>query len=236
MINRILNKYLKSLQEKGIVYDTNFIETEQDRISELLKNVNLPLRVIQNEYIDYNKSDCSSLKSLYNTFEDCCYSKDSTLVCVERYNICAFIVASLVEKLYTRCLVENVTIPSILYIDTEEFVNDLGHIISKNKNEDNIAPIIKTPLEIINKYIYDATFVFWDRFRLDFSSYYNNYIYEILKSRYNDCKANLYFTDKSFEMFLQDFDKNTLDIINIKNAIYDVSKEMKNIKIVREGE
>lgn len=230
MINRIVSSYLDNLKSKGIAYDSNFARTELDRIDSILNLVNLPDRVIGGLYIDNNNLP-KNTKHLYDTFEDCCYSIDSALVCVEKYNICPYIISMLVEKLYKRCLIEDVTIPNILYIDTPQLVSDLGNIISKNNNEDGRYPRIKNPLDVIYGYIYSARYVFWDRFRLDFSQYYNNYIYEILKSRYNDCLGNMYFTDKQYNVFVQSFDIDTIDILNIKTGIYNLLLEQQQNKI-----
>ena len=104
MINRIINSYLDNLKSKGISYDSNFARTELDRIDSILNLVNLPDRVIGGLYIDNNNLP-KNTKHLYDTFEDCCYSIDSALVCVEKYNICPYIISMLVEKLYKRCFI-----------------------------------------------------------------------------------------------------------------------------------
>ena len=230
MINRIVNSYLDKLNIDGKHVDDTYIKTEFDRVSSVLNLVNLPDRVLGNLYIDVSKLPRNT-KSLYDNFEDLCYSPDSTLISVEKYNICPFIVSMLVEKLYKRCLAEDVTIPIILYIDTEQLVSDLGNIIAKGKDENGRAPKIKNSLDIIYDYIYSARYVFWDRFRLDFSTYYNNYIYEILKSRYNDCLGNMYFTDKQYKNFIESVSPNTSDILNTNAGIYNLLLEQQQNKI-----
>ena len=230
MINRIVNSYLEKLNIDGKHVDDTYIKTEFDRVSSVLDLVNLPDRVLGDLHIDTNKLP-KNVKGLYDNFEDLCYSLDSTLISVERYNICPFIVSMLVEKLYKRCLAEDVTIPIILYIDTEQLVSDLGNIIAKGKDENGRSPKIKNSLDIIYDYIYSARYVFWDRFRLDFSTYYNTYIYEILKSRYNDCLGNMYFTNKQYANFMTGIDVNVLDILNINAGVYNLLIEQQQDKI-----
>ena len=230
MINRIINPYIDKLKVEGKPVSDTYVETEFDRVSKLLKLVNLPNRVSGDLHIDTSKLP-KNMKGLYDNFEDLCYSPDSTLVSVEKYNICPFIVSMLVEKLYKRCLMEDVSAPIVLYIDTEQLVSDLGNIIAREKDENGRAPKIKNSLDIIYDYIYSARYIFWDRFRLDFSNYYNNYICEILKSRYNDCLGNMYFTNKQYNNFFNGIDVNIADILNTNAGIYNLLIEQQQDKI-----
>lgn len=230
LINRITDSYINNLKAKGIPFDGTFIDTEYDRLEKILNIVNLPHRVQGDTHINTLNMP-KNLKCLYNDFEDLCYSNDSALLCVNAYSISSHIVSALVEKLFTRCLVEDVTIPTLLYIDTEEFVADLSSLIAKSKNE-GVSPRIRNSLETIYEYIYTARYVFWDRFRLDFPEYFKNYIYEIIKGRYNDCLGNMFITNKPYKIFMESLDFNTVDVLNVSAGIYDLSLEQRERKII----
>ena len=237
MINRIINTYLSSLKERGINFDDYFVDSEYSRVSDLLKMVNLPNRVMLDSRIDVQNMS-KNLKSLYNSFEDCCYSFDNTFVSVKDFELTGYIASMLVEKLYTRCLVEDVTIPLILYVDTEALVEDMGVTISMDRGTDlTLADYIykfQNPLDVINNYIYTARYVIWDRFSLNFSEYFNKSIYAILKSRYNNCLGNLFFSDMEYKLFMENLKgKSTsiLNILNINAGIFNLNTEQKQGKI-----
>lgn len=231
MIDRIINTYVENLRSKGITCEPSFVGSEVGRVSSILELANLPQRVTANKHIS-TLSMPRGLTMLYDKFEDCCYSQDSALVCLNSYKTCPYVVSLLIEKLYKRCLIEDVTIPTVLYIDTEELVSDLGKLLAKSKNNNDTAPTISYTLDIIYNYIYTAKYVFWDRFSLDFSMYYSNYIYEILKRRYNNCLGNMYFTTKPYKNFCESFDINTLDILNIQTGIFQLAEEERQSKII----
>lgn len=226
-----MEDYLNDLKAKGISFDDKFVESEYERIASIMSLVNLPDRVITGPYIDIAHLP-KNTRNLYNEFEDCCFSIDSAIVCLEKYEICPYIVSMLVEKLYKRCLIEDVSIPLILYIDTPHFVSELGNIIAKDKSVDGRSSQMEYSLDTIYEYIYSARYVFWNRFSLDFGPYYNGYISDILKSRYNKCLGNMYFTDKQYNNFIEGIDVDTNSILNIKAGIHNLLAEQKKIKLI----
>lgn len=218
MINRILDFYLDNLRTHNINFDELFEDSEFKRISELIIKTNLPSTTLVREYIDVNTLPLHT-KKLYDNFEDFCYSYDSTFVTVRDYSISKNIIKMLIEKLYKRCLVEDVTIPHLLYIDTESLVSDLGKLmtIDKNDNLDEMIYSLQNDRHIIYKDVYTADYVFWDKFDYNYSPYFNNYIYEIIKNRYNNCLSNMFFCDKTLDLFLKDVNnKNLNEVLSIK--------------------
>ena len=229
MINRILDFYLDDLKSKGIKYDDLFENSEYTRISDMIHSTNLPQISIISDYIDIDKLP-THLKNLYNGFEDFCYSYSNVFVTVNDYNITKPIVKMLIEKLYKRCLVEDVSIPHLLYIDTESLVSDLGKLITieKNNNLDEMVQSIQNDKHIIFGDIYTAKYVFWDKFDFKYNSYFNNYIYEIIKSRYNNCLPNMFFSDKQFGNLIKEVNnKNLGEVINVKWTISLISEQDK---------
>ena len=200
MINRIVEPFLESLRKNNVTFDDNFINSEYETITDLLNYVNIPKRAMYGAYIDTSKMPLN-LKELYDNIEAYCESIHSVYVVVSDYKIVQKVVCMLVEKLYRNCLITDTTLPRVLYIDTESFVSDLATILSHNTNATGISRKLSNPIDTVCDYIYSAKLIFWDRFRLDFSEYFYNYLYEILKWRYNEGLGNIYFTTKSLTDF-----------------------------------
>lgn len=218
MINRIFNFYLDSLKTKGIKFDELFEDSEFNRISDLLEKTNLPTKAMVVDYINVSNLPLH-IKNLYDNFEDCCYSYDSTFITVNDYSISKSIITMLIEKLYKRCLTEDITIPHLLYIDTESLVSDLGKLmtIERNDNLEDMVYSLQNDRRIIYKDIYTADYVFWDKFDYNYSQYFNNYIYEIIKNRYNNCLSNMFFCDKEYDNFIKDANnKNLPEVLSVK--------------------
>ena len=218
MINRILDFYLADLQAKGIKYDDIFVDNEYNRIANLIYGTNLPQVSITSNYININKLP-SSTKNLYNNFEDYCYSYKNVFITVSDYSIVKPVVKMLIEKLYKRCLVEDVTIPSLLYVDVECLVSDLGKLIDVSNGKidfESIAQSLQYSKDIIYRKIYTAKYVFWDKFDFAYGTYFNNYMYDIIKNRYNNCLSNMFFSDVQMENLIMNTKiKNLKEVLNV---------------------
>jgi len=217
VINRIVDFYLVDLQQKGIKFDDLFEDSEFNRIADLIYKTNLPKISMIGKYIDTTRLP-QHTKKLYDNFEDRCYSYDSTFITVNDYSLSKCITAMLIEKLYKRCLIEDVTIPHLLYIDTESLVSDLSKLMTIDKNDalEEMIFSLQNDKQIIYKDLYTADCVFWDKFDFNYSQYFSNYIYEIIKNRYNNCLPNIFFSDKQMGNFFSDVNNRNLnEVMNI---------------------
>lgn len=229
MINRILDFYLDNLKAKGVKYDGLFADSEYNRIADLVYKTNIPKKAIVSNYINVTTLPAHT-KNLYNGFEDFCYSYDSVFVTVNDYSIAKSIITMLIEKLYKRCLVEDVTIPHLLYVDTESLISDLGKLMTIDKNDalEEMLFSLQNDKQVIYKDIYTARYVFWDKFDFNYSQYFNNYIYEIIKNRYNNCLPNMFFSDKQFDNFIKNINnKNLEEVMSIKWRLSLLSEQSK---------
>ena len=86
MIDGIINAYLSDLTRKGVKFEPSFVGTEVGRLTSLLNIVNLPQRVTKSQHIDTLHLS-PKVKLLYDKFEECCYSADSTLITTSSYKI-----------------------------------------------------------------------------------------------------------------------------------------------------
>lgn len=236
MIERILYAYLESLKLKNINFDDAFIESEYRYVEDLLNYTNLSNRTLVGPYIDTLHLP-QHLNNLYNDFSsEICYGSHSHLVTVCNYDIVQPIVGMLVESLFKKCLLEDTTLPRVLYIDTESLVSDLITVIAQSKDEHGRTRRLRNSLNIIDEYIYSAQVVFWDRFKVDYyQEYFYNYIYEILKSRYDDCLSNIYFVNKDNETFFKGMDISLHSVLDVMNY-YDISTEQYTNQILLQGE
>lgn len=218
MINRIINNIIKN---SSIPITDEYINSLYRRLQVQLDYINLPVRYLT-EYIDTSNPP-KELTRLGNNIQNIIDGHKNVLINLLSFKESGFIASSMIEfYLWTSMCAEN-HINSILYVDTNLLLEDYKKLMT---NGDTI-PRLSHNKDLLFNYIYDADFVFWDKFNFVETNYEASKIYEILSVRYRDCLGNMFFcAGDTLEERLKNIGRDILDVMDCHNEnIYDFTME-----------
>lgn len=147
----------------------------------------------------------------------------SVVVRPKSFKYGGYITASLMYKYILNSLKDDSHIKTMLYVDTNVFMEDLKRFMNKDTFGD-VGLKLEYSLDVLFKDIYEADFVFWDNFNLVNTHYEVDKLYEIFSRRYMHLKGNiLYLCGKNKAELTNNFDENLKDMLDL-TEFYDLSK------------
>ena len=222
MFDRLVEATLESVKS----YPPEYRQSIMSEVDMYIDNTNLPIR-FQKQYLDV-KSLPKHLKQLYNKFEDIIESEDGAYVQVSNFKNTGYMIAMLIEKILQQCLINDIHVPTMLYIDTNLLIENYSNVMDSNKGT-GVAYKTLIPEYIVSNYIYSADFVFWDKFDLSNLAYANRKLYEILSIRYNRCLNNLFFASNGPEYISQKYSQELYNVMNL-TGLYKVCDDVLKVE------
>lgn len=218
MIDRILEKLISNSQSH---LTDEYINSLYHRLQVQIEYSNIPKRYLT-EYIDDNSASKNLIK-LNNNIYDIISNNKNVLITLNSFKESGFIATKCIENYLYLCLREESHINSILYIDTNLLLEDYKKLMTV----DEISPRLTHSKDLVYKYVYDADFIFWDKFNFVETNYEASKIYEILSMRYRDCLGNMFFcAGDSMEERFKNIGKDILDVMDCHGSnIYDFTME-----------
>lgn len=211
MLDRIILKNLNSLEtyppdyEKGLESNVRrYIEYSgfQDRF--------------QKSYIDVEKSN-KKIKTLRDEFLKILSSDKNILVTLKSFKHSAFISSMLFEYAVSNYIETEEHVPKMLYIDTNQLLEDVSSRITSSRLYKEFTPI--TPINVMEREIYNADFVFWDKFNLSTVAFRQKELYSILSVRYSKCLNNMFFVNVGPDDYIDNEDLELLNVMDFKKCV-----------------
>lgn len=223
MINRIMKKIISP----EINYTPEYIHAIENRVSNFLEYSQLP-KVFMQDGIDMEMAP-ARLRQLYENRDEIIESNGrcNQLIQLSDYRESGYITSAIIESYVVDCIKADKYIKTILYIDTNLLLNDYKRLIGISE-----SPItyLQHDMEILNKEIFTADFIFWDKFVLpitgDYSQFQFSKLYDILSIRYRNCVGNMFFVNMPIERlpFNHEFwvmmNVDNKNILNFQNDSY----------------
>lgn len=225
MINNLIREYAQTLEKPTEEY----IRGVFNKLCDMYDYSCLPERFLVTE-IDNNKIP-KKLKILIDDIVNIINSYDSVGVRLPDFKYGGYVTSKLLYTYILNQLKLDEHIKSFLYIDTDVFMRDLKRFMNKDEFED-VGLALEYSKDTLFRSVYDADFVFWDKFNVANSNYELGQLNEILTRRYNHLKGNLYFgvidsKDDNTKLF-SNVDIRTANMMNL-TTVYDLSKDKYNI-------
>lgn len=225
MINNLVRDYAQTLEKPTEEY----LRGVFNKLCDMYDYSCLPERFLVTE-IDNNKIP-KKLKILIDDIVDVINGYDSVGVRLPDFKYGGYVTSKLLYTYILNQLKLDKHIKSFLYIDTDIFMRDLKRFMNKDEFED-VGLALEYSKDTLFRSVYDADFVFWNKFNVVNSNYELGQLNEILTRRYNHLKGNLYFgvvdEDINYKQIFNNVDKNINDVMNL-SAMYDLSKDKYNI-------
>lgn len=206
----------KVLQKIGNMTE-DYINSIQNTIDNFIEYTELP-KVYQTNFIDTTKLPLKTSKLLKDV-DNLISTHTSIGIERENYKDCGFLAALLISKYLKDSIIEDKHLNTILYVDTNLLMEDYKKLM--DKNSDGTSPMLVHSLNVLNKEIEQADFVFWDKFTMIQSNYELMKIYDILSIRYRNCLGNVFFITPDYNNIL------SVELYNVMNlkSILDLLKE-----------
>ena len=213
MIDRIINNL------KGLMTSTSdeFMNSLYNRLTDFIEYSQLPL-IYQVEYLDINNLS-TNLRLLYDNTENIFTSENSTLVLAESYKETGFIASMLIERYIQYCVVNDLPIPAILYIDTNLLIEDYKKLMDGDDIE------LVHSIDVLQGEIEKANYVIWDKFSMATSEYARSKLYDILSIRYRRCLNNMFLLNENIEYIQSHLGIEMLNVMNLNTKIINCSRE-----------
>lgn len=230
MINNLVRDYAQTLEKPTEEYLRGVFNKLCDKYDYSC----LPERFLVTE-IDNNKIP-KKLKILIDDIVDVINGYDSVGVRLPDFKYGGYVTSKLLYTYILNQLKLDKHIKSFLYIDTDIFMRDLKRFMNKDEFED-VGLALEYSKDTLFRSVYDADFVFWDKFNVVNSNYELGQLNEILTRRYNHLKGNLYFgvidLDANINKLFSNVDMRTAHLMNL-TTMYDLSKDKYNIVNIEE--
>ena len=206
----------------------NVTEEYKDSIQNTLDNfityTQLP-KVFQQELLDTHNLP-KKCNTLYSNITETINTKCNIGIKVESYKECGFIVSTILGKYLKDTILNDEHLSTVLYIDTNLLLEDYKKLMDRNTSDDS-APSLVHSLDILNKQIEVADFVFWDKFTMMQSNYELMKIYDILSIRYRNCLGNIFFMTPDYVNVLS---KELTNVMNLLFMLNFTEEEYQHIK------
>lgn len=225
MINRIYEKVVASIPN----CPDDYAQYMQDNILNIINSTQLP-DVFRQQHLDLENAP-TKLKSLYRNSSQIITERQNIMVEMKNYQYSGFISSACIENYVTIKLIQDEHIVTMLYIDTPILVEDYKRLI--DRDPDKLSPRIEHNLEVLYKLIYEAEYVFWDKFDMPKSNFDMSKLYEILSIRYRNCLGNMFFIRSNYNEFISyAIPSEMADVLNL-TAVYGLEKEQDNYKNIK---
>jgi hypothetical protein len=106
-------------------------------------------------------------------------------------------------------------------------MEDCKKLMDRNiRNQDTVLPRPNYDFETLYREIYDADFIFWDKFNLADTNYETAKLYEILSVRYGNKLGNVFFMkgNNASDLYAN-FNEEIMNVMDVTN-IYDFRNEV----------
>lgn len=216
MLDRIKEKVLEQVKNGS----DDYIRGIEGDIYYALYQTQLP-PVYQLEYIDRTELPAKLTKLLKDVPTLITY-RDSVLVSLKDYKEGGFISAACMEDYVTKQILSDEHINRLLYIDTNLLIEDFKKLM--DKDNDTPSPRLEHDIDVLYKWLYEADFIFWDKFDMPITSFANSKLYEILSIRYRNCLGNMFFIKVKPNEFTTKASEELLNVMNLNKA-YDLVVE-----------
>lgn len=216
MLDRILEKIHRNVKKVSPEY----MQSVENRLKMFLNYTQLP-PCFMRDYIDSDNAP-PKLKKLCHDALDFIENNSSVLVNLATFRDGGFISAFCIEYYALLCILDDVHIPSILYIDTKMLIEDYKKLM--DRNPDGLSPATTHSLDVLYKEIEEAEFVFWDKFSMMSSSYATSKLYDIINVRYRECLGNMFFITGGYDYFKTSTDIELQNVMNYRcSGVYDLA-------------
>jgi hypothetical protein len=151
----------------------------------------------------------------------------SSVVWLPNFKESGYIASYLIEQYTIDRLAKDEHIHTMLYIDTNLFMEDCKKLMDRNiRNQDTVLPRPNYDFETLYREIYDADFIFWDKFNLADTNYETAKLYEILSVRYGNKLGNVFFMkgNNASDLYAN-FNEEIMNVMDVTN-IYDFRNEV----------
>lgn len=213
MIDRIINN-LKTIMTSS---SESFMNSLYNRISDFVSYSQLP-QIYQVEYLDINNLS-ANLQLLYDNTENILENDKSLLVLAESYKETGFIASMLIEKYIQYCIINDLPIPSILYIDTNLLIEDYKKLMDGDDIE------LVHSIDVLQGEIEKAQYVIWDKFSMVNSEYAKSKLYDILSIRYRRCLSNMFMLNENLDYIQNQLGIEMLNVMNLNASIVRTNNE-----------
>ena len=217
MMNRLVNRYKQEVSD-----NPTLLELMYDNCNTFLTASQIPNVYLLDKELDLSKAD-RRVCTFIDDISEILFSCMSLGIWVSSYeNVGYFIAKALERHMFNKC-VKDEYMGNILYIDTPLLLYDMKKLI--NRDENFVSPRLSYSLDVLYHQVYDADFIFWNRFTNPENNGYSNYdvnrLYEILLTRYNSCKGNAFVLCGSTpEKTFANFNQDTLTVMNCRENLY----------------
>lgn len=184
LLERVIDRFSKEVSNDPVL-----IDMAERKAKNIIVSSTLPMRYLKDTEIDLSKAS-KNIIDVLNYGVSNIFSDNSSMVWVPSYEYSGYIIAKMIEGIIYAAIRDDEYAGNILYIDTPILVDDYKKLFTKNT--DTISPRPNYDLEILYHRIYDADYIFWNNYSLVDSNYDLSKLYEILLSRYNNCKSNMF--------------------------------------------
>lgn len=225
MINKIVGEYAKSFEKPTEEY----LRGVFNKLCDMYDYSCIPERFLVTEIDDAKLP--KKFKIVNDEIIDIIENRKSVGVRLPDFRFGGYVTSKLLYTYILNQLKTDEHISSFLYIDTNIFMRDLKRFMNKDEFDD-VGLALEYSLDTLFRSVYDADFVFWDKFNAVTSGYDIAQLYEIITRRYNHLKGNMFFgvvdEDINYKQIFNNVDKNINDVMNL-SAMYDLSKDKYNI-------
>lgn len=130
----------------------------------------------------------------------------------------------MLQSYFKQCVLQDVRIEDIIYIDTKLLVEDYKRLIDYKEDKDSLKPV--HDLKILYSGIENAPLVIWDKFTLLDSYYDRDKLFDIMSIRQRRGLGNFYFTMGTRDILQEKVGQNAAACMSV-----DLDFDCSNIKI-----
>lgn len=220
ILDRVVNEYKVRCE-----WANNPILTKMtyEKCANFISASNLPIRYLQDTRVDMSRAS-RKLLELNNNISDYIFGDEGVGVFVKSCKNSGYLISRLLETHLVNKAITDDYAGNVLYVNTPIFLDDYKKLFTKNA--DTISPRPNYSLEVLYHSIYDADFVFWDKFTMVDGNFEINKLYEILSIRYDNCLNNMFILDGiSYKDLCNFFTVELMEVMNIENNVYDIQLE-----------
>lgn len=189
---------------------------------------------IENTYVQYltysqlplvfriNSLDMQTIpthtKQLFTNSYNILNSKKSIIVQLDTYKPAGFITAVMLRKYFKQCILDDEHINTILYVDTNLLMLDYKKLIDRYNKEDDVKYKLTHSLDLLYRDIFEADYVFWDKWTMINSEYDVSKLYEILSIRYRNGLGNAFYINTSEQNLTKFMSVELRDVMDIEGT------------------
>ena len=152
------------------------------------------------------------LKKLFTNIHIAVQDKYSFIFLFRDYINTEYLAYLMTQVYFRSCILKDIRVEEILYIDTKLLVEDYKKLMNANNNEPSPLPVHS--LETLYSTIEKAPIVIWDKMMLIDSNYDRDKLYDIINVRNRKGLGNFYFAMESMAKFSEVLGPNLALMVN----------------------